>query len=325
MRRGNRLLFVAALLGLLPAALSVRGEENSSASEIRVPAGASRSGDVVALAKSFFLEGELDGSAVLVGGPGASVAGHIRRDLILLGTSAKVRRGARIDGDVLALGGSLTFEENPPASSSDATRSSGWSHPQVGGRVRTISALEAAVVSELETSPASSLARWPFLLSFRLLLLFLWLVVTLVLLYAAPRALSDSARGIPGRSAFLGALGATAVLTAAFGGALALSVLPARVALLGGALALAALVAAKAWGLAALFLALGRRMNARAARGTALFGDPAAAALGLLALGALSLLPVVGPLLWGAASLVGIGVSVAGAGARAPRVVFAAS
>ena len=260
---------------------------------------------------------------MLVGAGDAIVSGRIGGSLVLLGANATIRRTARIDGDVLSVGGSLTFEENLPAVSSDgagAKRS-----PQVGGRVRTVSALEAAVATELQTSPAASLAQWPFLLSFRLALLFAWLVVTFGLLVAAPRALGAAAGGLPGRGAFLGVFGATAVLTAGFAGALALSLFPPRLALAAGAALLALLVAAKAWGLAAVFLALGRRLNATAPRGSVLFGDPAAAAFGLLALGAASLVPLAGPLLWGAASLVGIGVSFAAAASRSPRVALAPS
>ena len=261
---------------------------------------------------------------MLVGGGEAIVSGHIHRDLVLLGANASIRRGARIDGDVLSLGGSLTFEENPLVSSALAS-SRVPSHPQVGGRVRTVSALEAAVATELQTSPAASLAQWPFLLSFRLALLFGWLVATFALLVAAPRALGAAAGGITGRGAFLGALGATAVLTAAFAGAFALSLLPPRLALAAGVVVLVVLAAAKVWGMAALFLALGRRLNARAPRGSALFGDPAAVALGLLVLGAVSLAPAIGPLVWGLASLVGIGVSLSGAAARAPGLALAPS
>ena len=314
-RRPTRapLLLLATLLFAAPPARS----EESSASEIRIREGEARPGDIVALGREIFLEGELGGSVVLVGGDRATVSGRIRKDLVLLGSSAIIRRGARIDGDVLSVGGSLTFEENLPASS-DLASGRGPSHPQVGGRIRTVSALEAAVATELQTSPAASRAQWPFLLSFRLALLLAWLVATLALLVLAPRALGAAAAGVPGRGAFLGALGATAVLTAAFAGALGLSLLPPRLALVAGAGVLAALLAAKTWGLAALFLALGRRLNA-------LFGDPAAAALGLLALGAASVVPVAGSLVWGAASLVGIGVSLASAAARAPRVALAPS
>lgn len=322
--RGRRTRAPLLLATTLLLASPVARSEEISASEIRIGRGEAKAGDVVLLGRQFFLEGELDGSAVLVGGGRATVSGRIRRDLILIGSDATIQRGARIDGDVLSLGGSLIFEENPPVSS-DVSPFRGPSHPQVGGRVRTVSALEAAVATELQTSPAASLAQWPFLLSFRLALLFLWLVASFLLLALAPRSLGAAADGVPERGAFLGALGATAVLTAAFAGALALSVLPSRLALVGGVVVLAALAAAKIWGLAALFLALGRRLNANARRGSALFGDPAAAALGLLALGGASLVPVAGPLVWGAASLVGIGVSLASAASRAPRVALAPS
>jgi hypothetical protein len=197
--------------------------------------------------------------------------------------------------------------------------------PQVRGRIRTITALEAAVVSELETSPLTSGRASPLVLSFRLFLLFCWLVVSVVLLFLAPRPFLRAADEAPGRLAFLAALGATAVLTSVFFAAFALSVLPARLALALGLAVLGALAAAKIFGLAALFVVLGRRVTRGAVRGDPLFGDPAALALGLLLLGLASLLPVAGPLVWGLASLAGIGVSLAAAVSRQPRLVLAAS
>jgi len=279
---------------------------------LSIPKGTVRTGDAVVLGRPFFLEGELEGSAVLVGGATAIVSGRIRHDLILLGADATIRRGARIDGDVLALGGEITFEENSPAAS-------------VGGRVRTISALEAAVLSELRTSPLLERSISPLVVSFRLFLLFCWLVVSFGLLLLVPRPVLRAADEAPGRLAFLAVLGATAVLTAVFLAAFALSILPARLALACGIALLAALVAAKIFGLAVLFVALGRRATRGGARGDLLFGDPAALAAGLLILGLLSLAPLVGPLVWGLASLAGIGVSLAAAASRAPRLVLAAS
>ena len=278
-----------------------------------MPRGTVRAGDVVALGRPLFLEGELDGSAVLVGAARATVSGRIRRDLILLGADATILHGAVIDGDVLAVGGSLTFEENSGG------------HPQVRGRVRTISALEAAVLSELETSPLTRGKSSPLVLSFRLFLLSAWLVVSFGLLFLAPRRLLRAADDVPGRLAFLAALGATAVLTAFFSVAFALSILPARPALAVGATFLAALVAAKIFGLTVVFVVLGRRITRGARRGSLLFGDPAALAAGLLLLGLLSLLPVLGPLLWGLSSLAGIGAALAAAVSREPRLVLAAS
>ena len=260
---------------------------------------------------------------MLVGGGTAVVSGRIRHDLVLLGASATIRRGARIDGDVLSVGGSLTFEESPGGRSSNAT--GGEIRSQVGGRIRTITALEAAVVSELETSPVTAGRTSPLVLSFRLFLLFCWLVVSIGLLLLAPRPFLRAVDEARGRLAFLAALGATAVLAAVFFAAFALSVLPARFGLVLGVALLGALAAAKIFGLAALFVVLGRRATGGATRGDLLFGEPAALALGLLLLGLVSLLPVAGRLVWGLASLAGIGVSLAAAVSRAPRLALAAS
>jgi hypothetical protein len=316
LRQAIRVLVPLLLLGFAPLSSSEDGS-------LSIPKGIVRTGDAVVLGRPFFLEGELEGSAVLVGGARAVVSGRIRRDLILLGADATIRRGARIEGDVLSVGGSLTFEETAGGPSSSATASAISS--QVGGRIRTITALEAAVLSELKTSPLLEQAISPLVLSFRLFLLLAWLAVSLGLLFLAPRTVLRAADGAPGRIAFLAALGATAVLTAVFLAAFALSVLPARLALVFGVALLAALAAAKIFGLAALFVVLGRRATRGAARGDLLFGDPSALTIGLMILGLLSLVPVAGPLLWGLASLAGIGISLAIAASREPRLVLAAS
>jgi hypothetical protein len=310
----------ALFLILAPAFASRAMAEEGSLS---IPKGTIRTGDVVVLGREILLEGELGGSAVLVGRARAIVSGRIRRDLILLGSGATIKRGAVIDGDVLAVGGSLTFEEIPGGLSSDSA--SQPSTPQVRGRIRTITALEAAVLSELETSPLTSGKTSPLVLSFRLFLLFCWLVVSIGLLLLAPRPVLRAADQARGRLAFLAALGATAVLTAVFLTAFALSVLPARFALVLGIALLGALAAAKIFGLAVLFVVLGRRATRGAVRGDLFFGDPAALALGLVLLGVASLVPVAGPLVWGLASLAGIGVSLAAAASREPRFVLAAS
>ncbi|HEX7529356.1 MAG TPA: hypothetical protein VF425_09615 [Thermoanaerobaculia bacterium] len=316
---GSRAILVFLLILAPAVAPRAKAEESS----LSVPKGTIRTGDVVVLGREILLEGELEGSAVLVGGARAIVSGRIRRDLILLGADATIGRGARIDGDVLSVGGSVTFEENPGGLSSNATESGAPS--QVGGRVRTVTALEAAVVSELETSPLTSGKISPLVVSFRLFLLFCWLVVSFGLLFLVPRSVLRAADEAPGRLAFLAALGATAVLTVLFLAAFALSILPARLALACGAALLAALVVAKIFGLTVLFVAVGRRATRGVARGDFLFGDPAALAAGLLLLGLLSLVPVAGPLAWSLVSLVGIGVSLAAAASRAPRLVLAAS
>jgi len=117
------------------------------------------------------------------------------------------------------------------------------------------------------------------------------------------------AGSVAGHAVLLGAVGASAVLAALLLGAFLLVVLPAPAGLAVTASVAAGLVFLKAWGLAAVFVAVGTRLLRRASRGGLLFGAPAALAAGLLALGLPSLVPVLGPVVWGVASLVGIGLS----------------
>ena len=84
------------------------------------------------------------------------------------------------------------------------------------------------------------------------------------------------------------------------------------------------MVAAKLFGLAALFVAAGRVLTRGASRGSALFGDPAALAIGLLPFGLVSLVPAAGPLVWGALSVLGIGLAIRTAfGSAAPLLSVA--
>ena len=175
-----------------------------------------------------------------------------------------------------------------------------------------MAALEAAYLAELRTSPLRAAAVSPLLLSFRLLVLLGWLVAGMALLRFAPRRLSRAAAAAPGHLGFLGLLGAAAVLTGALLCAFVLTVLPAAGAftILGGVVVL--LLVAKAFGLSVLFLLLGRRLAHSARRGTAFFGDPAALSIGLVVLGAVSLAPIAGVVVWSAASLVAVGLALQG-------------
>jgi hypothetical protein len=267
-----------------------------AADTLRVAAGTSRPADVVALGRDVVVEGSVAGSVVATGAP-ATVSGRVGRHVVVLGAGATVRGAGRIEGDLLVVGGPVVFEEGASAERS------------VGGRVRSVEALEAAFLTELRTAPVRNAALSPLLVSFRLLLLVAWLAAGLVLLRLSPRRLLAGAGSIPGHAVLLGAVGASAVLAALLLTACLLVVLPAPGGLAVTAAVAAGLVLLKAWGLAAVFVAVGSRLLRRVSRGGLLFGAPAALASGLLALGLPSLVPVVGPVVWGVASLVGIGLS----------------
>jgi len=275
-----------------------------------VPEGTRRPNDVTALGRRIEVRGDVDGAVVSTFG-GVLVTGRVNGPVVAIGGDVVLAGNGRVEGDVLAVGGAVRFD-----GAASAARS-------VGGRVRSLGALEAAFLSELRTSPLAGAAVSPVLLSFRLFLLFLWLAVALLLLRTVPRALGDAATRVPGRLVLLGALGTSAVLTGLLVASGFVLALPAKAGLALAAVLVTGLYAAKLWGLAALFLAAGRRLLRGARRGGALFGDPAALAAGLLALGLPSLVPAVGPLLWALVSVVAIGVAVRTVAVREPQATRA--
>lgn len=267
-----------------------------------IPAGEVRANDLVVLGRGAVVEGVLAGTLVAVGGS-VRVVGRVEKDVIAFGGDVVVEAGAQIRGDLLAIGGEVRTPAGPAR--------------PVGGRVLTVGQLEAAFAAELQTSPLAARSTSGLLLAFRLVLLFLWLGLGLLLVRFAPRSVSAAAAFLPGRLATMAALGTAGVLSSLLVSAFLLLVLPAMAGLVVTALLLTILAAAKTFGLAAVFVAVGRRLARGATRGSPLFGDPAALALGLALLGFLSLVPVAGPLVWAVASLLGIGAALVVAARRA--------
>lgn len=284
------------VLLLLPVLLS--SAAGVAAEAVDVPAGEIRSGDVVALGREARVEGVLRGTLVTILGD-VRISGRVEKDVVALGGNVHLEPGATVGGDLLALGGEVHAGGPGPA--------------PVGGRLLTVGALEAAFAAELKTSPLALRPVRGLFLAFRLALLLGWLIVGLVLLRLVPRPLTGAAGLVPGRLTAVAAIGAAAVLSALLVSALLLVVLPATAGLFAAGLLVVALALAKAFGIAAVFVALGRRLTRTAARGSLLFGDPAALAVGLALLGSVSLVPVVGPLAWSIASLLGIGTALAAA------------
>lgn len=285
------LLFLPVLLHLL------LGAPRAVAAEARsVAPGEVRVGDLVVLGREAVVSGALRGTLVVVGG-GATISGSVERNVVSLGGDVRLDPGAVVKGDLLVVGGRVAGADAVP--------------PPVAGRLLTVGALEAAFAAELRTSPLSVRPASGLLLAFRLVLLLVWLALGLTLLRLAPRPVGATAASVAEQLTALAAIGAAAVLSALLVSAFLLLVLPASAGLLLAGLLVALLGVAKAFGLTAVFVAAGRRMTRRAARGSLLFGDPAALALGLALLGLVSFVPVAGPVLWSAASLVGIGAALA--------------
>lgn len=289
-----RLAFAAALCVLGPR-VDGQGTSAGRSESTSVPAGARHEGDLVSLGRPVTVEGETSGSVVAVSAP-VRISGRVPGDLVVFFGDAVLTGRGRVDGDVLVIGGELRAE---------GTGLEG----RVGGRRLTLAALEAAFAAELETSPVSGRAVSPLLVAFRLFLLVLWLAVALALLRVRPRRVAAAADDLGRNLLAATVVGLATVLTGLLLAAGLLLLLPQPGALLAAGALLAFLAGSKAFGLAAVFLVVGRALTPRARRGSAFFGDPAAVAVGLLGLGLLSLLPAAGPLIWGVASLVAIGLS----------------
>ena len=220
-----------------------------------------------------------------------------------------VRIASRVSGDVVVWGGSVTFspsgfvEGNLSVFGGRVNAPEGKPLP-VGGIVSTPGTLLSLYLDEMHRPPW--VESHPFLSrGLRLVALSVWLAVSLALLFcfASPFARAAASAEIhwPG-TLLAGALGVLSLLLATVA---ALALLPPAVsvpvAILFGSVA----VAAKVFGMGALFLLLGQKL----VRSVAPAKRPAALAAGLALLGAVSLLPFVGSVVWSAASVVAVGIA----------------
>jgi hypothetical protein len=217
---------------------------------------------------------------------------------------------ARVSGDVVVWGGNVSFgpsgfvEGNLLVFGGRVSALPGATLP-VRGTVSTTGALLRLYLDEMHRPPWEDTSQPLLSRGLRLIALSAWLVVSLALLFffASPltRAAS-SAAGDWARTLIAGTLGVLTLLLAA---ASVLALLPAPlslpIAVLCGVLA----VAAKVFGMAALFLLLGQKIF----RSVAPAARPVALATGLALLGAISLLPFVGPVVWSAASVAAVGIA----------------
>ena len=94
----RRLLLLASVV-LLAASGRALAQQPSV-----IPAGEVRADDLVVLGRGAVVEGVLTGTLVAVGGS-VRVAGRVEKDVIAFGGDVLVEAGARIGGDLLAVGG----------------------------------------------------------------------------------------------------------------------------------------------------------------------------------------------------------------------------
>lgn len=275
MRRPGRA--IAALLLSLPLAPAAAWAEPGSITSVRR--------DVV-------VSQTLPGRVVAVLAD-VRIAARVSGDVVVWGGNVSFAPGGSVAGDLLVFGGTI---ERPPG---------GASLP-VEGRVSTPGSLLSIYLSETRRAPWEGAAAGPSVLGgLRLIALSVWLAIALGLLYFFSSPLSRAAMSAEDDWTGSLATGALGVLTLFLAAGAALSLLPSAVAIPVAIASAAVAVVAKVFGMAALFLLLGQKIL----KSVAPARRPAALAAGFLVLGGISLVPLVGALVWSAASIVAVGVA----------------
>jgi hypothetical protein len=259
----------------------------------------------------------LAASSSALAAPGSITS--VRRDVVVtealpgrvVAVLSDVRIAARVSGDVIVWGGNVAFSPGGSVGG-DLLVFGGRIEPVAGGRlpvdgrVATPGSLLQIYLSEMRRAPWEGSAERPSVIAgLRLIALAAWLAVALVLLYFFSSPLSRAA--MSAESDWSGALaaGALGVLTLFLAAGAALSLLPALVAIPIALASAAVAVVAKIFGMAALFLLLGQRL----VKSVAPARRPVALAAGFVVLGGLSLVPLVGAVVWSIASIVAVGVA----------------
>jgi hypothetical protein len=255
--------------------------------------------------------------AILSAAPGSVTS--VRRDLVVsqavpgrvIAILSDVRLAARVSGDVVVWGGNVSFAPGGSIAGDlivfggriDAPSGAGL---PVEGRVSTPGSLLRVYLAEMRRAPWESSAVGPSILGgLHLVALSAWLAVALALLYFFSSPLSRAAMSAEDDWTGSLAAGALGVLTLFLTAGAALSLLPSALAIPIALASAAVAVVAKVFGMAALFLLLGQKLL----KSVAPPRRPAALAAGFFVLGALSLVPFVGAIVWSAASVVAVGVA----------------
>jgi hypothetical protein len=238
------------------------------------------------------------------------IAARVSGDVVVWGGDVSFAPGGSVTGDLLVVAGSI---EAPPDRALP-----------VEGRVSTPGTLLHLYLSEMRRAPWETSSSGPLVLGgLQLLALAVWLAVALALLWLAPSPLARAAMTAEEDWSSALLAGALGVLTLFLAAGAALALLPAALAIpLALAFAAVAVVAvgAKIFGMAALFLLVGQRL----VRSVAPARRPVALAAGFALLGAVSLLPFVGAIVWSVASIVAVGIAlVSRFGTPRFRVAFA--
>jgi len=254
---------------------------------------------------------------ILSAAPGSITT--VRRDLVVsqavpgrvIAILSDVRVAARVSGDVVVWGGNVSFAPGGSIAGDlivfgGRIDAPAGGVPPVEGRIATPGSLLRVYLAEMRRAPWEGASAGASTIGgLHLVALSAWLAVALGLLYFFSSPLSRAAMSAEDDWTGSLAAGALGVLTLFLTAGAALSLLPSALAIPIALATAAVAVVAKIFGMAALFLLLGQKLI----KSVAPPRRPAALAAGFLVLGAVSLVPFLGAIVWSAASVVAVGVA----------------
>jgi hypothetical protein len=261
--------------------------------------------DVFAFSHDAIIDHAIAGDVVVMNGS-ATIDQPVNGDVVVLGGSVTMRGNAHIFGDLACLGGTVTGAEK-----------------RVDGDLFAPGTLNRALASAVPGVHQQRLFM-VLMIAIKLTLLLVWLVVTVLVTLAVPREVRQSSievRSSPLHTFAVGLAGFASIILTAI---ILSSLIPFMVGIPLLIVLTVFAIFAKVFGTIAVFHAVGTliagaRTREELASRRFLRGDLAMTMVGLLVLGAIRMIPVVGTIVWGIASLVGVGTALATAfGRREP-------
>ncbi len=259
-------------------------------------AGAARAQSLTSVRSPVLVSSPVAGRVVAVGGD-VTIRARVSGDVVAWGGDVRIEPGGTVGGDVVAFGGRVSA---PPGA--------------VGGRVLTPGSLAAIYLAEARSAPWSrdnpASARgdvpWRTFAGLRLFLLALWMLASALVLRLRGSGVARASLALEENPALAAAAGVIGVVFLFLAGVAAFTAFPAALRMPAALLILGTALGAKLFGMTALFLFTGQKLAGRLAPA----GRPAALALGLVLCGAVSFVPVAGPVLWSAASVLAVGAAI---------------
>ena len=252
------------------------------------PIGSARSsqrGDQYVFGKNANVDKPVDGSLQVYGGS-ARVSAPITGDLLVIGGDVAIVDGGKVGGNVIYGGGNITGADG-----------------HVGGRVYSLATLQGATATITKTAVALSL-------------LFVWFIVAVLITLVSGREVRYSSIEIRASALYCFALGLVAFTSFVLTAIVFSYLVPYLIGIpLLAALAVFAILT-KVYGMIAVFhavgtLVAGSRTREQLASRKWFRGDLAMVVVGILILGAIRLIPAVGPIVWSVSSVFGVGVALA--------------